>query len=276
MGYSKEEQYKLIGKLIQEIKLRKYSFETGKSYIAVIKEFLKSGKEPREFLLGYFNKSNSYMRTVFFSLKFFYENVLNEKFNERIPLAKKSLKLPVVLSKEEVQRLLDAPNNIKHRNVLMFLYYAGLRLNELIDIRWEDVDADRSLIHIKEGKGEKDRVVFLHEKLKVLINGNKNGLIFQSDRGKEYNKRTIQQIVKNASKKAGIKKKISPHSLRHSFATHLLEGGADIRYIQKLLGHKNLQTTQVYTHVANKDIKNLANLFALFYLILWNYSSTFT
>ncbi|MBI4895561.1 MAG: tyrosine-type recombinase/integrase [Candidatus Aenigmarchaeota archaeon] len=258
--YSKEEQYKLIGKLIQEIKLRKYSFETGKSYIAIIKEFLKSGNQPREFLLMYTDKSNSYMRSVYFALKFFYENVLQERFNERLPLAKKSLKLPVVLSREEVSRLIDAPNNIKHRNVLMFLYYAGLRLNELIDLRWEDIDADRNLIHIKEGKGGKDRIVFLHEKLKGLINGNKNSIIFYSERNKKYNKRTIQQIVKNASKIAGIKKKISPHSLRHSFATHLLEGGADIRYIQKLLGHKNLQTTQIYTHVANKDIKNLANL----------------
>ena len=102
----------------------------------------------------------------------------------------------------------------------------------------------------------------MHDKLKDIIakNGMKEGLVMVSERGSQYDERTIQAIVKNAAKKAGIAKKVTPHTLRHSFATHLLEGGADIRYIQKLLGHANLQTTQVYTHVANKDIKKLAEL----------------
>jgi len=106
-------------------------------------------------------------------------------------------------------------------------------------------------------------VIFLHEKLKKLLREpgiRKSGLVLISERGKKYNERTIQQIVKNAAKKAGIKKKVTPHTLRHSFATHLLEAGADIRYIQQLLGHKSLRTTQIYTHVANKDTKKLANL----------------
>ena len=126
----------------------------------------------------------------------------------------------------------------------------------------EDLDFDRDIIHIKLAKGKKDRIVFLHQKIKEALAYGKNssGLIFISERGQRYNKRTIQQIVKNAARKVGIKKRVSPHTLRHSFATHLLEGGADIRYIQQLLGHKNLQTTQIYTHVANKDIKNLAKL----------------
>ncbi len=106
-------------------------------------------------------------------------------------------------------------------------------------------------------------MVFLHKKLvdALKIYGiNKEGTIFISQRGEKYNKRTIQQIIKSASKKAGLKKNVTPHTLRHSFATHLLESGADIRYIQQLLGHKDLKTTQIYTHVANKDIKKLANL----------------
>ena len=124
------------------------------------------------------------------------------------------------------------------------------------------MDFERKLIHIKKAKGDKERVVFFHETLINLLDKNKEneGFIFFSERGNIYNKRTIQQIVKNSAIKAGIKRKVHPHTLRHSFATHLLEAGADIRYIQKLLGHKNLQTTQIYTHVANKDIKNLASL----------------
>ena len=258
-----QERYMLVGKLIEEIKLRKYSFQTGKAYISVVKRFLKSGKTPREFLLSYSNKSRSTMRQAYFALKFFYENVLHEKFDEKIPLAKKKMKLPIVLSREEVKKMIEITDNIKHKLILMFLYYAGLRLEEVINLRWQNIDFDRQIIHIKFAKGEKERVVFLHSKLKEMLEiygVNKQGLVFLSQRGRKYNKRTIQQIVKNAARKAGIKKKVTPHTLRHSFATHLLEAGADIRYIQQLLGHKSLRTTQIYTHVANRDIKKLAKL----------------
>lgn len=203
------------------------------------------------------------MRSVYFALKFFYEKVLDEKFYEKIPLAKKNLKLPVVLSREEIGKIIKVTTNIKHKLILMFLYYAGLRLDEVRNLKWGDLDFDREIIHVKITKGKKERVIFLHSRLKEMLKVysiGTEGLIFLAQRGKKYNKRTIQQMVKNAAKKAGIKKGVTPHTLRHSFATHLLEGGADIRYIQKLLGHKNLQTTQIYTHVANKDIKKLANL----------------
>ena len=145
----------------------------------------------------------------------------------------------------------------------MCLYYADLRLDEVRNLRWQDIDFDKDIIHIKTAKGEKERVVFLHPKLKEMLEIygiSKQGLVFISQKGKKYNKRTIQQIVKNAARKAGIKKKVTPHALRHSFATHLLEAGTDIRHIQQLLGHKSLRTTQIYTHVANKDIKKLAEL----------------
>ena len=135
-------------------------------------------------------------------------------------------------------------------------------LDEVLNLSWKDIDFDRDLIHLKKTKGEYERIVFLHENLKQALGiyGIKQGLVLMSDRNKKYNKRSIQQIVKNSAMKAGIKKNVHPHTLRHSFATHLLEAGCDIRYIQKLLGHKNLQTTQIYTHIANKDIKRLANL----------------
>lgn len=260
---SPEERYKLVGKLIEEIKLRRYSYQTGKSYISIVKNFLESGKTPREFLLSYSTKSKSTMRSAYFALKFFYENVLNKNFEEKLPLARKSLKLPIVLSKEEINKMIESTNNIKHKLVVMFLYYAGLRLDEARNIKWQDIDFDREIIHLKTAKGDKERVVFLHKKLIDILKmygTDKEGPVFVSQRDGKYNKRTIQQIIKSASKKVGTKKNVTPHTLRHSFATHLLEGGADIRYIQQLLGHKDLKTTQIYTHVANKDIKKLANL----------------
>ena len=159
--------------------------------------------------------------------------------------------------------MLDATLNLRHRLVLMFLYYTGMRLNEIVNLKWEDLDFQRGTIHLKTAKGEKERVIFFHEKLKNFIgyfNLRKDGFIFLSNLSKKYDKRTIQLIVRNAAKKAGINKRATPHTLRHSFATHLLEAGADIRHIQKLLGHANLQTTQIYAHVANKDIKKLAGL----------------
>lgn len=203
------------------------------------------------------------MRSAYFALKFFHENVLNTEFEENLPLARKSLKLPLVLSKEEINKMIEATNNLKHKVVIMFLYYAGLRLDEVRNLRWEDIDFDREIIHLKTAKGDRERIVFLHRKLVDMLKiygAKEEGLVFVSQMKGEYSKRTIQQIVKSASRKAGLKKNITPHTLRHSFATHLLESGADIRYIQQLLGHKDLKTTQIYTHVANKDIKKLANL----------------
>lgn len=257
-----QERYELIGKLIEEIRLRKYSYQTGKSYISIVKNFLKSGKEPRGYLLSYSDKSRSSMRGIYFALKFFYENVLNEGFDEELPHVKREMKLPIVLNRAELNKMIEATSNLKHKLVLMLLYYAGLRLNEVRNLKWSDIDFERELIHVKVAKGEKERVVFFHPKLKelLLMYGRKEGLILLSERRKMYDEKTIQQIVKNAAEKAKINKRVTPHMLRHSFATHLLEAGTDIRYIQQLLGHKNLQTTQIYTHVANRDIKKLANL----------------
>ena len=238
-------------------------YKRQKKYREIVLKFLKSGKTPREFLLSYSNKSRSTMRQAYFALKFFYENVLHEKFDEKLPLTKSKQKLPVVLNRTEIREMFEVTTNIKHKVVLALLYYAGLRLSEVGNLKWQDIDFERGLIHIKQAKGEKERVVFLHDRLRELLTGygiRKSGIILYSERGGKYNERTIQQIVKNAARKAGIKKKATPHVLRHSFATHLLEAGADIRYIQQLLGHKSPRTTQIYTHVANKDIKKLANL----------------
>ena len=252
-----------LTKLSEELRLRKYSKQTEKAYLSMIRNFIVSGLAPRDFLLKYSDKSRSYMRSAYFALKFFHENVLSQKFDEKIPLAKNKGKLPVVLNKDEITKMFESTMNLKHKLVLMFLYYSGIRANELVNLKWEDIDFLRGTIHLKTAKGDKERIVFFHEKLKSFIeyfNLKKEGYVFLSNFGRKYDKRTVQTIVKNASRKAGISKRVTPHIFRHSFATHLLEAGADIRHIQKLLGHANLQTTQIYTHVANKDIKKLADL----------------
>ena len=248
MGYEGE-----ICKLVEELKLRRYSGETIKGYSDAVTRYLKSGKTPREFLLSYYEGSKSAMRGNYFAIKFFYENALRQKFDEKIPIARKGSHLPVVLGKEEVCGMLDATINLKHRLVISLLYYAGLRLGEAMKIKWQDIDFGRSTMHIKKAKGDKDRIVFLHEKILQIMEENgikKEGLILMSERGSSYNERTIQEIVKAAARKAGIKKQVTPHTLRHCFATHLLEAGADIRHIQKLLGHSDMRTTMVYLHVA--------------------------
>ena len=262
-GYQPFLMEEYLKKLNEELLLRRYSKQTIRAYTSIIKNFLKSEIEPRAFLMRYSEKSKSSMRLIYFSLKFFYENVLNQNWDEGIPVAKISSKLPTVLNREEVNKMFDVTINLKHKFLLMAAYYTGARLNEIINLRWEDLDFERELIHLKISKGDKERMVFFHENLKKIIkyfNLEKEGLVFSSNLRKKYNKRTVQNIVKDAARKAGIRKKITTHSLRHSFATHLLESGADIRHIQQLLGHKDLKTTQIYTHVANKDIKNLANL----------------
>jgi len=256
----KQEQVK---KLIEELRLRRYSGKTIDKYVQAVSVFLCSGKSSREFLLLYTGKSKSMMRGIYFALKFYYEQVLQQKFDEAIPLARKGKYLPIVLSREEVQLMFGVLRNTKHRLVAGLLYYAGMRLGETLSLQWEDIDFRRNNIHIKGAKGDKDRIVFLHKKLIDLLKENglkEKGLVLVSDRGSGYDERSVQEIVKNTIRKAGISKKVTPHTLRHSFATHLLEGGADIRYIQKLLGHSSLQTTQIYTHVATTNLQKLAEL----------------
>lgn len=263
MKYTELEIDSLLQKLDEEIKLRKYSPQTGKSYGFIIRKYLHSGKEPREFLLRYIDKSRSSIRSAYFALEFFYEKVLQEGFPEQIPLAKNSGKKPIVLAKEEIQSMILCTYNLKHRLLLAFLYYSGMRLSEIRNLYWEDLDFRRKTIHLKTTKGSRDRILFLHpelERLMSLLGQLQTGLLFSPKNGGHYNARSIEQVVKNAAKKAGISKRVTPHTLRHSFATHLLEAGADIRSIQTLLGHKNLQTTQIYTHIANKNIKELAKL----------------
>ena len=147
-------------KLAEELRLRKYSGRTEKAYLSVVKNFLYSEKTVRDFMLDHVHNSRSTVRSVYFALKFFHEQVLHQKFDECLPLAKGSTKLPSVLNKEEVKCLFEVTFNLKHRLILMLLYYSGMRLDELVNIKWEDFDFERGTIHLKVAKGEKERVVF--------------------------------------------------------------------------------------------------------------------
>jgi len=249
-----------LEKLENEMQIRKFSIRTKKLYRSIIIRYLRSNKSMKDFLLKNSYQSNSQARSVYFSLQFYTKTVLREVFSQDLPLIKKARKLPIVLNKQEVRKMIKLTNNLKHKAVLIFFYYSGMRLSELRNLKMEDIDLERSIIHLKITKGSKHRIVFLHDKAKAILPIFNNNYLFTSNRDKKYHEKTIQQIVSQAAKRAGIRSKVTPHTLRHSFATHLLEGGASIRLIQKLLGHSSLKTTQIYTHIANVDLREAAKL----------------
>ena len=179
---------------------------------------------------------------------------------------KKERKLPVVLSKEEVRSIIDATHNLKHKTLLSLIYSGGLRIGEAINLRIDDIDSGRMLIHIMGGKGKKDRYTLLSASfLKILREYYKQfrpkEYLFEGQKAVKYSASSAQSVLKKAVLGSGIGKKVTLHTLRHSFATHLLEGGTDIRYIQELLGHNNPKTTMIYTHVTENSIKNINNPF---------------
>jgi integrase/recombinase XerD len=168
----------------------------------------------------------------------------------------------VVLSKEEIERIICVTKNLNHRLIIQIGYSSGLRVSEIINLKWCDIYFDRNLIHLKRAKGKKDRIVMLSLKVKeslMNLTFDKNGYLFLTNRNGKYTQRTIQKIIVNAAMKASILKRITPHTLRHSFATHLLENGTDIRYIRDLLGHSDISTTLIYTKVSNKNIRNIVS-----------------
>lgn len=254
-------------KVLNELKLKGYSPRTMKSYTFNIQKFIESKQAPREFILSLIKKgkSNETIRATGFSVKFYLnlsknENPEFEQLIKNIPNSKRKKKLPVILSKKEIEKMIFATKNLNHRTIIQAGYSAGLRISEIINLKWLDIDFEREIIHLKNAKGGKDRIVMLSKKLKenlLNLGERKKGIVFKTNRMKKYTSRTIQKIIKNSAKKAGISKKVTPHMLRHSFATHLLEQGTDIRYIKDLLGHSNIGTTLIYTKVSNRDISKI-------------------
>ena len=178
-----------------------------------------------------------------------------------MPHPKRNKPIPEVLTAEEVKNLINSIHNYKHKLILKLLYGCGLRVSELVSLKKEDINFTESLIHIKLSKGRKDRFVKIPESIKEdlhkYLDLTLTNLVFESAKGGKLNTATIQKIVKDSAKKAGIKKHVHPHTLRHSFATHLLEQGTDLRLIQKLLGHSDIKTTQIYLSVSQQLIKNI-------------------
>ena len=250
-----------------ELKLKGYSRRTIRAYLFHITKFMESGLEPKDFLLKLINdgKSKESVRVAGFAVKFYLrmkskqDNSINE-IVQNIPNVKRDKQLPIILSKKEINDMVIALPNFIHRVMIMLMYSSGMRASEVINLSWNDIDMARNVIHIKLAKGGKDRVVILSPKVKKELHklgSSREGNVFKTNRGEMYSLRSVELIVKNGARRAGINKKVTPHSLRHSFATHLLERGVDIRYIKDLLGHANISTTMIYTKVSNKDISRI-------------------
>lgn len=263
----------------RELRLRNYSHQTIKSYLSSLRNFVLyihprhpreiSDADIREYLLHLFEERQHTAGTVNQSLnalRFLYVELYDRPLVVgSLPRPKKEHKLPDIMNDAEVARLFGAVHNLKHRTMLMLAYATGIRVSELAKIRIEDIDAERGLIHIRGAKGKKDRYTILPDSLRGQLNEywktyqlQTSGWLFHgTEPGHHVAIRTIQAIFYRAARAAGIEKPVSMHTLRHSFATHLLEHGTDLRYIQELLGHQSVRTTEIYTHVSRRVIQKI-------------------
>lgn len=254
-----------------ECKLRGYSVQTAKSYIFWVSKYLRfieksslnmNNNSVKYYLLSLDNSVNT-NRLAHAAISFFFKNILKKPFSTlEIPAKKRPRQLPKILSKTEIMQMINSTANIKHKLVIELLYSAGLRLQELINLKRNSIDFDRNIINIRVGKGSKDRITLLSDNVKADLLKYYSNYSIASDyiftgRNEKYTKKSVQKILENAGKI--IKKRVTPHMLRHSFATHLLEQGTDIHHIQKLLGHSNMSTTQIYLHVSNEYLRNIKN-----------------
>jgi len=259
------------------LKLKNYSINTINSYNHCFEKFLSHFKgknidsltkeEITDFLYQESEKGMSYgyQNQIINAIKFYYEKVLNRKKEfYNIPRAKRPQKLPTVFSEEEIITLLKQVKNLKHKCVLFLIYSAGLRISEAVKMKIADIDSTRNMIVVKGAKGKKDRTTLLSKKLLIMLREYYNEyrpkvFLFEGETGGQYSVKAIQNVFNKALAASGIKKEATVHSLRHSFATHLLERGADLRYIQDLLGHNSSKTTEIYTHITKKGKDKIAS-----------------
>ncbi len=257
---------KLIDEFAQLLTIKRYARSTIKSYKTALLHFFTQLSIPiekvgaREVQAYIYKKITagiafSSQKQIVGAIKLFYKEMYNRHLRiDYLYPDRREQKLPVVLSQEEVRALLNTIKNRKHQAVISCLYSAGLRISEVIQLQLQDIDSSRMVIHIKGAKGYKDREVMLSEKLLALLrvyykDYQPKQWLFEGDQGKTYSATSIRHVFRKALQQAGISKKATVHALRHSFATHLLENGTDIRYIQALLGHNSIKTTQQYTHL---------------------------
>ena len=257
-------------RMLEDLQIRNYAPSTASAYIRGVAEFAKHfGKSPdllgpeqiREYQLFLVQEKGvswpTYIQAVS-GLRFLYTNTLHRQVSiEHIPLPRIPKKLPIILSREEVAALLETPRNLGHRAILSTLYATGIRVSEASNLQVPDIDSSRNIIRIRDGKGSKDRQVTLSPKLLELLRScwrwkRPNEWLFPGRKpGKPISCTFIFRACQKAALEAGITKPVHPHSLRHAFATHLLEAGVDLRTIQILMGHANLSTTARYLHVIN-------------------------
>ena len=260
-----------------KLELKKYANNTVKTYVACFEAFINHYKqhellEINEDLIRKYlqkliqeGKSNSYVNQAVNSVKFYYEVVLgmpNRFYSIERPRSES--KLPKVISKEEVLAIIKATNNIKHKCIVSLLYSAGLRRSELLNLKITDIDSNRMLIRVESAKGNKDRMTLLSKTILEDLRGyfkefKPTTWLFEGSKRGRYSGSSVVKIIKRACQKAGIKRNVTPHILRHSFATHLLESGTDLRYIQTILGHSSSKTTEIYTHVAINTFNQIKN-----------------
>lgn len=255
---------------------KRYSANTIKSYTDALHVFFRFTKDKElksitnsdliDFNTNYIlskNLSVSYQNQVINAIRLFFEKIEDRQLNlEKLERPKKGKHLPEIFSQDEIHRLFEASENIKHRTLLMLIYSAGLRRGEVLNLKPKDIDSQRMVIHVHGGKGNKDRIVPLSqvilEQLRAYYKSYRPKVyLFEGQQGGQYSARSIQLVFVQAKDKAGIKKKSSLHTLRHSYATHLLESGVNLRYIQELLGHSSPKTTQIYTHVTSEGIRRV-------------------
>ncbi len=262
-----------LKKLEIELKISKNSNYTLRNYLRANNElFIFTNKIPDDmseddlklFLVERLSDSSSSSTIVFLSaIKYAYSNILKKDITQGIKRPKREKRIPAVLTKEEVKRMFDVASNKKSRLMMSLMYACGFRVSELVSLKIDDLDFDNKIGYVKQAKGKKDRMFnipeFLYEDLKNRAKNQKEFnqvYIFSGPKGK-LTPRNMQKIVSNTAKKAGINKDVHCHTLRHSFATHLLENGTDIRFIQTLLGHSNLATTEIYAHVSTEQLKKI-------------------
>lgn len=262
----------LKDRLIEEIKLLGFSENTEVAYVSAVSKFIVFSRVPTQKLtLEHVKKYKLHMiknlkRTPATinqhtaAIRFFFINVLNRPWdNNKVPSIKRTITLPDILSQEEITKMFNTVKNVKHKTMLMGIYSCGLRKGELIRLSPKDIDSSRMMIHIRKSKGKKDRFVilsplFLKELKKYWLSdkSSKNTYLFPGgNKNKPYNPKTINEILEKALRDSHIKKKINVHSLRHSYATHMLENGTSLRYIQILMGHSDISSTSIYTHLVD-------------------------
>lgn len=259
------------------LETKRYSVHTAKTYITQFTEFINHFPEKElnqldeldiraySRYLVKLGRSGSLQNQAINAIKFYYEQVLNmpQRFYD-IERPRKEQKLPTVLSKEEVQAMIQQTDNLKHKTILTTMYSCGLRLSELLELRLTDLKRDRKLVLVRQGKGKKDRHTVLGAKTIGLLDRyieeyKPEEFVFEGQGGGPYSAKSVQNIVKTSAHRAGIRQIVSPHTLRHSFATHSLEAGVDLRYIQTALGHTSPKTTEIYTHVSTKNLSGIVS-----------------